>query len=519
MEQGHKVAGGDRLGKTIIFAKNAEHAEFIRDRFDRAYPEYAGHFARVVTYRTEHADTLIADFGDPTKSPHIAISVDMLDTGIDVPDVVNVVFFKLVRSASKFWQMIGRGTRLRPDIFGPGSDKKNFYVFDFCMNLEYFSQPGAGSEGSVQKSLGQRLFEARLGLVSALDQADQDKELREETARHLHGIVGSMNIDNFVVRPEREWVRRYAAWEAWQHLTVAEAGEVAAHLAGLPSAVRDDDEDAKRFDLLILKMQLAVLDSDHLAMERLRRRVQAIAATLLAQTTIPIIAECQALLAEVADDEWWVDVTLLMLEHARKRLRGLVRLMEKNHRSIVYTNFADELGEVSIVDLPGVAVGTDMERFRAKARAYLKDHDDNVALQKLRRNKQLTPTDLEALEAMLVASGAGGPEDIARAGEEAQGLGLFIRSLVGLDRQAATEAFSEFLTDSRFSTVEIRFIQLIVEQLTANGVMEARRLYEAPFTDVAPTGPDLLFNDNDIDRIVFVLDQVRLHAAAEETVA
>ena len=522
MESGHKVAGGDRLGKTIIFAKNNAHAEFIRERFDAAYPEYAGHFARVVTYKTEYAQSLIDDFSVKEKAPHIAISVDMLDTGVDVPEVVNLVFFKLVRSVSKFWQMIGRGTRLCADLYGPGQDKTNFYVFDFCMNLEYFNQPGAGSEGSLQKSLAQRLFEARLALIAGLDRADADAladSLRDDTAKHLHQVVAGMNLDNFVVRPEREWVQKYADWEPWATLSPQQAGDVAAHVAGLPSAVRDDDEDAKRFDLVILKIQLAKLEGDHLTADRLRQQVQQIASSLLNQTTIPAIAEQQALLADVAEDEWWVDVTLPMLELARRRMRGLVRFIEKTKRAIVYTNFEDEIGDGSIVALPGVAVGTNWERFKAKARAFLKDHEDNVTLQKLRRNKQLTNTDLSALEALLVASGAGGPEDIARATEESHGLGLFIRSLVGLDRQAATEAFSEFLTDSRFSAAEIRFIQLIVEHLTANGVMEARRLYEAPFTDHAPTGPDFLFSDRDVDRLVVVLEQVRAHALSEETVA
>lgn len=519
MESGHKVAGGDRLGKTIIFAKNNAHAEFIRERFDLAYPEHAGHFARVITHRTEYAQSLIDDFSETEKAPHIAISVDMLDTGIDVPDVVNLVFFKLVRSVSKFWQMIGRGTRLRPDLDGPGSDKKNFYVFDFCMNLEYFNQPGAGSEGSVQKSLAQRLFEARLGLVSALDVDGLHAELRDDTAGHLHRVVLGMNLDNFVVRPEREWVQQYASWESWTQLSPQDAGDIAAHLAGLPSALRDDDEEAKRFDLLILKIQLATLDGDHLTAERLRRQVQDIAAALLGQTSIPAVAERQELLAELAEADWWVDVTLPMLEHARRRIRGLVRFIEKAKRVIVYTNLEDELGDGSIVDLPGVAVGTDMERFKAKARAYLRDHEDNVALQKLRRNKQLTETDLSALETMLAASGAGGPDDIARAREESQGLGLFIRSLVGLDREAATEAFSEFLTDSRFSAVEIRFIQMIVEHLTANGVMDARLLYQAPFTDHAPTGPDFLFDDTDVDRLIVILDDVRERALTDQTVA
>lgn len=224
------------------------------------------------------------------------------------------------------------------------------------------------------------------------------------------------------------------------------------------------------------------------------------------------------MLAEVADDEWWVDVTLPMLELARRRIRSLVKFIERAKRAIVYTDFTDELGQGSIVDLGAVQVGTNWERFKAKARAYLKDHQDHVALQRLRRNQQLTETDLAALKDMLVRSGAGNAADIAQAREESQGLGLFIRSLVGLDREAATEAFSEFLTGSRFSSMEIRFVELIIEHLTANGIMEARRLYEAPFTDHAPTGPDFTFRD-DVDRMIVILDEVRFHATAVETVA
>jgi type I restriction enzyme R subunit len=139
MTHGIKVEEGDRLGKTIIFAKNRDHAHFITERFDANYPHLKGHFARVIEHKITYAQSLIDDFSIPAKAPHIAISVDMLDTGIDVPEVVNLVFFKIVRSKTKFWQMIGRGTRLRPDLFGPGRHKEHFFVFDFCQNFEFFN--------------------------------------------------------------------------------------------------------------------------------------------------------------------------------------------------------------------------------------------------------------------------------------------------------------------------------------------------------------------------------------------
>ena len=526
MAQGHKVAAGDRLGKTIIFAKNRDHAQFVAQRFDIQYPEYAGHFARVITHGMSYAQSLIDDFSMPDKAPHIAISVDMLDTGIDVPEVVNLVFFKLVRSKSKFWQMIGRGTRLCPNLFGPGQDKANFYVFDFCGNLEYFSQNLLPSEGSLQKSLNQRLFETRVGLVTALDSAvkpngadpaeghgtESERGLRVDTAWVLHKIVVGMNLDNVLVRPHRRLVEQYGQWPAWSTLTEDAAGEIAENLAGLPSSELDRDEQAKRFDLLILRRQLAQLQGDALATEQLREKVQNIASALLTKTAIPSVAAQQMMLDEVAGDQWWIDVTLPMLELARRRLRTLLQFLDTPEKNRVYTDFQDELSESTLVDLPGITPGTNWERFRAKASAYLKQHQDHLALQRLRRNKPLTNDDLSALEQMLIDSGTGAPADIALAKEQSHGLGLFVRSLIGLDHEAAVEAFGTYLDGTKFTADQIHFINLVVNELTANGVMEPARLYESPYTDHAPTGPESVFSESDVDSIVDILKIVRANA-------
>jgi type I restriction enzyme, R subunit len=531
MTKGHRVAGGDRLGKTIIFAKNNAHALFIEGRFNLAYPEYAGHFARLITYQTEYAQSVLDDFSDADKQPHIAISIDMLDTGIDIPEVVNLVFFKLVRSTSKFWQMLGRGTRLRPDLYGPGLDKIDFFIFDFCQNLEFFNADPATVEGSLARSLGERLFESRVELVAALDKLGSAAPvgdgvdgtqsvgaLRAETARSLNKIVRGMNIDNFVVRPARRWVESYADEAAWAHLTPEKAAEAVTHLAGLPSAERDDDELAKRFDLLALRLQLSLLEPDPGA-ERVRRQVQQIASGLLDQSAIPVIKAQQHLLDEVAGDQWWVDVTMPMLELMRRRLRALVKLLEKTKQVSVYIDIVDEVGELKEIDLHRVAVGVDEDRFRAKARQYLQAHLDHVALQKVRRNRQLTAGDLSALERMLVDAGVGDSEDITRASEQAHGFGLFVRSLVGLERDAASEAFSRFLDDRTYTRAQIDFVWVVVTHLTERGVMDVDLLYEAPFTDHAPHGPEDLFSGSDVDALVDALTAIRATAGPAEGVA
>lgn len=533
MTRGVKVAGGDRLGKTIVFAANRPHADFIADRFNTNYPHLKGAFARVITHKVEYSQSLIEDFSNKEKAPHIAVSVDMLDTGIDVPEAVNLVFFKLVRSKTKFWQMVGRGTRLCPDLFGPGEDKQFFYIFDYCQNLEFFSQDIATTEGAAGASLGKRLFTTRLALLGELDHRQKigiggtalkesvkgylgpktELELRRGVSEELQGEVAAMNIDNFVVRPWRRSVERFAKPDAWTALSAEALSELAQEVAGLPSELESDGEEAKRFDLLIVNLQLARLRSSP-GFDRLRDQVKILAALLEDKSAIPMIREQLSLIQEIQTDEWWEDVTVPMLEVVRRRVRLLIRLIEKQQRKPIYTDFEDEMGSETNVALPGVGEGTDFAKFRAKAQAYLRAHLDHIAILKLRTNKALTPSDLTELERILVESGVGAVADVNRAKAESQGLGLFVRSLVGMDRTASKAALSGFLDGKTLSANQIAFVNLIVDHLTEHGVVEAARLYESPFTDLTARGPDGLFTAPQVDELLAVLDAVRSTAIA-----
>ena len=533
MTRGQMVAGGDRLGKTIVFAKNQRHAEFIAERFDANYPQHKGEFARVITFQTDYAQSLIDNFSARNKAPHMAISVDMLDTGIDVPEVVNLVFFKPVRSKTKFWQMLGRGTRLCPDLFGPGSDKRFFCVFDYCGNLEYFSQELPAIDGAAGASLGKRLFAARLSLIAALDDsaaagwppkaADRapppaghpqtDDDVRAQTAALLQREVAAMKLDNFVVRPRRRLVEKYADPGAWHRLPPEAIAELADGVAGLPSQLDPQNEEAKRFDLLALRMQLALLRSQP-GFASLRDRVIGLAGLLEEKAAIPMVRDQMALIQELQTDAWWQDATVPMLEAMRRRLRQLVQFIDKRQRKPVYTDFDDDLGSETAVDLPGFGQGTDDAKFRAKAQAFLRAHQDHVAIRKLRMNRALTAADLAELERILGESGVGAPEDIRRAAEQAQGLGLFVRSLVGLDRQAAKEAMTGFLDGKALGANQIEFVNLVVDHLTEHGAMDAARLYESPFTDLTPRGPDGLFSSAQVDELLAAIEGVRRTAIA-----
>lgn len=518
MTHGIHVAGGDRIGKTIIFAKNQAHAEYIVERFDANYPRYRGRFARTIHHGVSYAQSLIDDFARPDKPPHIVASVDMLDTGIDVPEIVNLVFFKQVRSRTKFWQMLGRGTRLRPDLFGPGRDKTSFYILDYCGNLEFFNEHPATTGGRLVDSLSKKLFTTRLELIGEIDRqteygSDPPVEVREETAVLLQHEVASMDTNNFVVRPKREYVERYAEPQSWTELDRTDLHDLATEVAGLPSETEAEEEEAKRFDLLMLNLQLAVLRIDP-GFTKWRGVVMEIARLLEEQAAIPMVRDQLELIEELQSEEWWQDVTVPMLEAARKKVRALVRFIEKRKRKILYTDFGDQIGEETAVDLLGIKPAESMERFRAKVQAFLKEHEDNIAIHRLRTNKPLTASDLEQLEVMLLSSGVADSEHIEQAKEESQGLGLFVRSLIGMDRGAAKEAFAGFLEGTTLNTNQIEFVNLIIDHLTHQGVMTASRLYETPFTYLASAGPEGIFLSPEVDNLIAILDNIRETAIA-----
>ncbi|MDY3560231.1 DEAD/DEAH box helicase family protein [Gemmata sp. JC673] len=524
MTNGLTVAGGDRIGKTIIFAKNEDHARYIAERFDKNYPHLKGEFARVITFKTEYAQSLIDAFSQKDKAPHIAISVDMLDTGIDVPEVVNLVFFKMVRSKTKFWQMVGRGTRLCPDLFGPGLHKKFFCIFDYCENLEFFRSNPDAADGSAAESLSKRLFKARLELVGTLDKRvpgaatsgvapNGETDLRRETAERLQKEVAAMNVENFVVRPKRRLVEAYANPNAWAALTDANRAELAHEVAGLPSEIPAEPEEAKRFDYLMLRLQLAILNTEP-SFERLRDQVKEIAGLLEEKASIPMVHEQMALIQDLQSDEWWQDVTAPMLEPVRKRLRLLVQFIEKTRRVPVYTDFEDELGAAEEIALPGIGPADSFDLFREKARAFLRKHQGHPAICKLRGNIPLSSKDLADLEALLAGSGVGSGELIEKAKTESHGLGLFVRSLVGLDREAAKHAFAGFLAGKSLSANQIEFVNLVIDHLSERGVIEPALLYESPFTDITPHGPEDIFTPAQVSDLVALLGAIQSAAMA-----
>ncbi|MFZ5814322.1 MAG: type I restriction-modification enzyme R subunit C-terminal domain-containing protein, partial [Bacillota bacterium] len=384
------------------------------------------------------------------------------------------------------------------------------------------------TDGAVGDSLSRRLFKARLELIHELDRRVQDQAheapeeygaaptlagVRRETAELLQAEVAAMNVNNFVVRPKRRLVETYAQPEAWMRLTDDAIIELSQEVAGLPTEQASEPEEVKRFDLLLLHLQLDLLRGLP-GFERLRDQVKALMGLLEEKAAIPMVNEQMDLIQDLQTDQWWQDVTVPMLETVRRRIRLLVPFIEKHQRKPIYTDFKDEVGPETEIEFVALGGGPDFERFRAKARQFLLDHQHHLTIHKLRWNKSLTETDLSELERMLVEAGVGSEEDLAQAKAESNGLGLFIRSLVGLDREAAKRAFADFLSDTTVTANQIEFINLIIDHLTEHGVMDPGRLYESPFIDISPSGPEGLFTGNQVDQIVLVLEEIRQRAVS-----
>ena len=487
MERGIHVAGGDRLGKTIIFAQNKRHAQFIVDRFNALYPQYHGNFAQRVVCDDSYAQTVIEDFKIPEKAPHIAVSVDMMDTGIDVPECVNLVFFKKVRSKAKFWQMIGRGTRLCKglscidQIDGEYTDKRRFLIFDYCGNFEYFRQHKEGYETRETKTLSENIFGKQVRLMMALQEstfADADYQAwRKELAETCHGQVANLKRELIAVKMRLRYVEKYQKEDAFAHISDLDKGELEREIAPLVF-LDDPDEFAKRFDNFMYGLMLAHLEQMP-SFKYAKKQLCDMAVLLEKKVTIPQIKEKLPLIREIGTDAFWEAKDLLLFEKVRKELRALIQFLdegEKKHQII--TKLTDPVTEQQ----EGVQMEAayDFEDYRAKVNRYVNDHGDTLAIHKLTHNIPLSQGDYQELERILTSE-LGSREDYIREFGDTP-FGLLIRKIAKLDHEAAMAAFSAFINDQSLNQKQIAFVHKVIQHIELNGYMEnPAELTKPPF--------------------------------------
>lgn len=517
MENGIKFEGGDKLGKTIIFARSHKHAEFIEERFNKNYPEYSGKFLRIIDNYETKAQDLLEKFCHEEKDidPQIAVSVDMMDTGVDAPRVVNLVFFKLVRSASKFWQMIGRGTRLRPDLFEPGKDKKHFLIFDFCENFEFFDEFPEGVTPPTVKSVSQQIFEAKLEVAQELrsnsTSSQEDLALAEQYINDLHKLIADLDHKRFVVRKHLRLVNRFTDRKRWDNLSKSDIADICSNLTGLPPYTDDTDEQAKRFDLLVLNLQLALL-FNATAQTRLITKIIRIGKNLYKKKNIPAVNAQLPTIKAVQTDEFWAEISINTLEKVRANIRDLMKFLDKESQENVYTHFEDELFHQKITARDVVPNYTKLQSYRDRVESYVRKNKNHLTIHKLSTNEPITQAEIEELERLLFDKDKVGTREdfILEYGE--MPLGTFIRSIVGLELSAANQLFAEFIQDTNLSADQITFIDTIISYLTTNGVIDKAMLFEPPFTDVNDQGITGVFDDADVVKIVSLIDRVNNNA-------
>ena len=477
MTEGIKIDYGQKLGKTIIFAKSHSHAEKIFAVFNKEYPHLPG-FAQVIDNKINYAQSLIDQFSDPTKLPQIAISVDMLDTGIDVPECLNLVFFKKVMSKAKFWQMIGRGTRLCPGL-KDGEDKDKFYIFDFCGNFEFFRMGGNGNS-ALQIALQGAIFSLKAQITYKLQDLDYQTpyliDFRKTLVEDMVRKVRELNKENFAVRQHLKFVELYSNPDNYTTLTYENTLQMNDELAPL---ITPDGGDAKavRFDALMYGIELAYLIGKKYAKARsdLFKKVRAIASI----SNVPEIMVQSELINKILHTDYLDTAGINEFEHIRENLRDLIKYIPTGKISYI-TNFADEL--LSMEWHESELENDDLKNYKMKAEFYVRQNQDKGVISKLKTNQPLTTEDIQSLEEILWSE-IGSKQDY----ENEYGhkpLGEFVREIVGLDMNAAKEAFGEFLNDTSLDSRQIYFVNQIVEYIVHNGIMKDMSvLQDAPFTD------------------------------------
>ena len=477
MTKGIRINYGETLGKTIIFAKNHDHAEKILEIFGKEYPNLPG-YAKVIDNYMTYAQSAIDEFSESNKLPQIAISVDMLDTGIDVPEVLNLVFFKKVMSKAKFWQMIGRGTRLCPGLLD-GEDKQKFYIFDFCGNFEFFRM-NKGKATANMMALQGAIFNLEFQITYKLQDMEYQTErliaYRNALIQHMSEKVQELNRENFAVRQHLKYVDLYSDQSNYQTLSYEDTLLVREELA--PLILPDGDEaSAVRFDALMYGIELAYLIGKKYGKARsdLLKKVSAISTV----ANIPEIMVQAELINQILHTDYLDRAGINEFEHIRESLRNLMKYLPK--KKVRYdTNFEDDI--LSIEWKESELENDDLKNYKAKAEYYVRQHQDDLVIAKLKKNKPMTQDDIKTLEKILWSDLGTKDEYEAEYGDKP--LGEFVREIVGLDMNAAKEAFSEYLNEANLDSRQIYFVNQIVEYIVHNGLLkDFSVLQEPPFTD------------------------------------
>ena len=509
MENGIRDDTGQYPGKSIIFARNHNHAVLLTEVFNELFPQYGGKFCRVIDNYDPRAEQLIDDFKcAPDSDPKIAVSVDMLDTGIDVPEIVNLSFAKPIRSMVKFEQMIGRGTRLCPDLFGPGKNKTHFRIFDHWGNFEFFDKQYKRAEASVSKSLMQQLFEARLDLArSALDQSQP--AAFELVIALIKEDLDRLSEETISVREKWREKRSVSRPEVLQRFDPAVELTLRNQMAPLMQwADIRGQIPAYRFDVLMTELQITLLKKSGRFDDAKSQLLDQISRLQMHLNPVRDKAES---IKSVKSAEFWTAATIENLETMRRELRGIMKYMVKATYEPPQPKYIDvHDSQERFQRLPAQLKFADMPGYRKQVQAaLLKVFDKNPTLQKIKAGEPVTKADLKTLTALVLTQNPDVDQQILREFFEdtAEPLDQAIRSIIGMDADAVNARFTDFIFSHPGLTAnQMSFLNLLKNHISRYGAIEIEDLYEPPFTNVHSDGLDGVFMDEKmIDELIGII--------------
>ena len=493
MTEGLRIDNGEKLGKTIIFAVDHNHAKKVVEIFKDMYPEKGDDFCQLIDYSVSKVGAVIDDFKLPTKEPVIAVSVDMLDTGIDVPEILNLVFFKRVYSVIKFWQMIGRGTRVCKDFnvfspskefFGQGKEgvtnvelqsypeKQGFYIFDFCDNFDFFDINPKGKITSGGLNLSQKIFELKLDMVYELQNREHQEneehvKFYQKWKDELICLVQNLDKNHINVRYNLKEVDKYSDSKAWDYVTLVMLAEIKKVITPLIDPIAGESS-AKVFDVWMFNIELSHIVGDEDYSKPLQK-VTTIISQLLEMQTIPEIKTKSELLKTFLTTEFWAEVTVSKLEVVRIEVRDLIKYLDVPQRKVVETNFKDE-----VIEKDSKHIHPQFKNYKQRVIDYLVETTDCEAVNKIKNIEPLNEKDIQDLQYILWEE-LGTQADYDAIAEGAP-LGVFVRRIVGMNPEAVTKLLSEYLAKYNFNPAQEEFLHQIVAFVLQNGDIEVKNL-------------------------------------------
>lgn len=480
MTNGLKINCGEDVGKTIIFAYNHKHAERIVERFRALYPERGADYCQLIDNQVKHHSAIIADFREAEKMPQIAVSVDMLDTGIDVPEILNLVFFKIVKSKIKFDQMIGRGTRLCQDIFGPDQNKKEFYIFDWCGNFTYFSKNGDDIAPTNIKTLTQRLFELRIDIAKELQSAEHqekpfDKQLHDDLKTLLHKQVASIGKERKETRPFLGIIEPFREKDKWTY--ISEVGALQLKKISHLVPVEKDEEETKRFNVVMLHIMLAHINTT-VSVGQFRQVVVNVAAILEKKATVPAVMAHINTIRMVQTPQFWENESLDALEGVRRELREIVHLLKEQRQNKKFVIDIEDEYTTSKAPVNVVIQTT----YKQRVIDYLAENSNNETLRKIQNFEQLTAADIQELERIFFEEL--GTKDEYNALTEGHpyknNVAAFIRVINGIDHNKALQIYQQFVDGYNLTSEQEQYLKNILDYVSMNGDIETKSFMEYP---------------------------------------